>query len=130
MIAFFLFLSRCLQSYVVFIHVIIYYVMFLTNKRILNLESCYSNSTDSGGTMLESMVSRSNFGILNWDSLTRLPGNANPSSPDVSLTPASLITSTNWQTKMELGSYHLPILISFQMDVTINPIQDRSSIHL
>ena len=35
----FLFLSRCLKSYVVFIHVIIYYVMFLANKRIFNLES-------------------------------------------------------------------------------------------
>ena len=36
-----LFLSRCLQSYVVFIHVIIYYVMFLTNKHILNLDETY-----------------------------------------------------------------------------------------
>ena len=59
----------------------------------------YSSSTDSRGTMLESMVSGSNFGILNCDSPTRLPGNANPSSPDVSLASASLITSTNWQTK-------------------------------
>ena len=31
----------------------------------------YSSSTDSRGTMLESMVSGSNFGILNWDSPTR-----------------------------------------------------------
>ena len=31
-------------------------------------------------TMLESMVSGSNFGILNCDSPTRLPGNANSSS--------------------------------------------------
>ena len=45
--------------------------------------SYYSSSTDSRGTMLESMVSGSNFGILKWDSPTRLPGNANPSSPDV-----------------------------------------------
>ena len=72
--------------------------------------SLYSSSTDSRGTMLESMVSGSNFGILNWDSPTRLPGNANPSSPDVSLASASLITSTNWQTKANLGSDHLPIL--------------------
>ena len=40
-------------------------------------------TTDSRGTMLKSLVSGSNFGILNWDSPTRLPGNANPSSPDV-----------------------------------------------
>ena len=43
---------------------------------------------------------------------------------------ASVITSTNWQTKMNLGSEHLPIVISLQMDVTINPIQHRSSINL
>ena len=61
--------------------------------------SWYSSSTDTRGTMLESMVSGSNFGILNWDSPTRLPGNANPGYPDVSLASASLITSTKWQTK-------------------------------
>ena len=92
--------------------------------------SWYSSSTDTRGTMLENMVSGSNFGILNWDSPTRLPGNANPSSPDVSLASASLITSTNWQTKTNLGSDHLPILISLQMDVTITPIQHRTSINL
>ena len=92
--------------------------------------SWYSSSTDSGDTMLESMVSGSNFGILNWDSPTRLPGNSNPSSPDVSFASSSLITSTNWQTKTNLGSDHLPILISLQMDVTVNPIQHRSSINL
>ena len=92
--------------------------------------SWYSSSTDSRGTMLESMVSGSNFGILNWDSPTRFPGYDNPSSPDVSLASASLITSTNWQTKTNLGSAHLPILISLQMYVTIYPIQHSSSINL
>ena len=92
--------------------------------------SWYSSSTDTRGTMLESMVSGSNFGILTWDSPTRLPGNTNPSSPDVSLAWASLITSTNWQTTTNLGSDHLPILISLQMDVTITPIQHRTSINL
>ena len=57
----------------------------------------YSSSTDTRGTLLENMISASNFGILNWDSPTRLPGNANPYSPDVSLASASLITSANWQ---------------------------------
>ena len=37
---------------------------------------CYcSSSADSRGTMLESIVYGSNFGILNWNSPTRLPGN-------------------------------------------------------
>ena len=70
-----------------------------------------------------------NLGILNLDLPTRLPGNDKPSSPDVSLASASLITSTNWQTKMNVGSDHLLMLISLQMDVTINPIH-RSSINL
>ena len=57
----------------------------------------YSSSTDTRGTLLENMISCSNFGILNWDSPTRLPCNANLSSPDVSLASASLFTSANWQ---------------------------------
>ena len=87
----------------------------------------YLSSTDTRDTLLENVVSGSNFGIINWDSPTRLPGTANPSSPDVSLASASLITSTNWQTKTNLGSDHLPILISLQMDLTINPIPHRTS---
>ena len=81
-------------------------------------------------TLLENMISGSNFGILNWDLPTRLPGNANPSSTDVSLASASLITYTNWQTKTNIGSDHLPILISLQMDFTINPIPHRTSFNL
>ena len=69
--------------------------------------------------------------VLNWGDNSRLlPGNANPNSPDVSLASASFITSTNWQTKTNLVSDHLPILISLQMDVTITPIQHRTSINL
>ena len=52
------------------------------------------------------------------------------SSADVTLALSSLITSTNWQTKTNLGSAHLQIIISLKMDVTINPIQHRSSINL
>ena len=44
------------------------------------------------------------------------------STPDVSLASASLITSNNWQTKTNLDSDHLPILISL--------IQHRTSINL
>ena len=90
----------------------------------------YLSSTDTRGTQLENMITGSNFGILNWDSPTRLPGNANLSSPDVSLASASLITYTNWQTKTKLGSDHLPILISVQMDLNINPIPHRTSFNL
>ena len=54
----------------------------------------------------------------------------NTASPDVSLASASLLTSANWQTKTNLGSDHLPILISLQMDHTINPIPHRTSFNL
>ena len=111
------------------------HLMMTTDTQILgdfnaHHSAWYSSSTDTRGTLLENVVSGSNFGILNWDSPTRLPGNANPSSPDVSLASASLITSTNWQTKTNLGSDHLPILISLQMDYTINPIPHRISFNL
>ena len=68
------------------------------------------------------------LGVLNWESPTRLPGNSNPPSPDDLFASASLITSTNWQTN--LGSDHLPILISLQMDHTINPIPHRINFNL
>ena len=90
----------------------------------------YSSSTDTRGTLLENMISDSNFGILNWNSPTRVPGNANPSYTDVSLASASLITSSNWQTKTNLCSDHLPILISLQMDFPIKPIPHRTSFNL
>ena len=74
--------------------------------------------------------SGSKFGILNWDLPTKLPGNVNASSPDVSLASASFITSTNWQTKTNQGSDHLSILISLQMDHTINSIPHCTSFNL
>ena len=54
--------------------------------------------------MLESMVSGSNFSVLNWDSPTRFPGNANPSFPDVSLASASLAAGHN----SKMGLYEVP----------------------
>ena len=87
----------------------------------------YLGSTDTRGTLFENMISGSNFSILNWDLPTSVPCNANQSSSDVSLASTSLITTTNWQTKTNLGSDHLPILISLQMDFTINPIPHRTS---
>ena len=90
----------------------------------------YSSSTYTRGTLVENMMYGFNFSILNWDSPTRLPGNANSSSPDVVLAAASLIASSNRQTKTNLGSDHLPILISLQMDFTINHIHHRTIFNL
>ena len=43
--------------------------------------SWYSSSTDTRGTMLESMVSGSNLGILNWDSKNKIAGQCQPKFP-------------------------------------------------
>ena len=50
--------------------------------------SWYSRSTDTRGRKMSDSINGSDNGILNWDSPTRVPPNAEPSSPDVSLTSA------------------------------------------
>ena len=55
--------------------------------------SWYSRSTDTRGRKMADSINGSDYGILNWDSPTRIPPNAEQSSPDVSLASASLITS-------------------------------------
>ena len=45
----------------------------------------HSGTTDTRGNQLADSVIISRFAVLNTDSPTRLPGNADPSSPDVSL---------------------------------------------
>ena len=68
---------------------------------------------------------RLNQWISPWYSLlghpTRVPPNTEPSSPDVSLASASLITSCSWQTLSTLSSDHLSILIRLQMKKTPKP---------
>ena len=60
----------------------------------------------------------------------RVPPNAEPSSPDVSLASTSLITSFSWQTLSMLSSDHLPILIRLQMKTTTTSGLHRSSVNL
>ena len=66
------------------------------------------------------LINGSDNGILNWDSPTSAPSNAEPSSPDVSFASASLITSWSWQTLSTLSSDYLPILIRLQMKTPSN----------
>ena len=83
----------------------------------------------SRGNQLADSVSISSFAVLNTDSPTRLPGNADPSSPDVSLASASLITSSEWQTYTTMSSDHLPILIGLQTTATSSPARHRTYIN-
>ena len=75
-------------------------------------------------------INGSDYGILNWDSPTRVPPNAEPSSPDVSLASISLITSCSWQTLSTLSSDNLPILIRLQMKTTSTPGLRRTYVNL
>ena len=80
--------------------------------------SWYSGSTDTRGRKMADSINGSDHGILNWDTPTRVPHNTEPSSPDVSLASASLITSCSSQTLSTLSSDHLQILIRLQMKTT------------
>ena len=90
----------------------------------------HSGTTDTRGNQLADSVSTSSFAVLNTDSPTRLPGSANPSSPDVSLASTSLITSSEWQTHTTMSSDHLPILIGLQTTATSSPARHRTYINL
>ena len=92
--------------------------------------SWYSRSTDTRGRKMADSINGSDYGILNWDSPTRVPPNAEPSSPDVSLASASLITSCSWQTLSTLSSDHLPILIRLQMKTPSNSGLRRTYVSL
>ena len=79
---------------------------------------------------MANLINGSDHGILNWDSSTRVPPNAEPSSPVVSLASASLITSCSWQTLSTLSSDHLPFLIRLQMKMPSNTGLRRTCVML
>ena len=90
----------------------------------------HSGTTDTRGNQLAGSISISSMAVLNTDSPTRLPGNADPSSPYVSLASASLITSSEWQPHTTMSSDHLPILIRFHTTATSSPARHRTYINL
>ena len=82
---------------------------------------------DTRGNQLADSVSISSFAVLNTDSSTRLPGNADHISPNVS---ASLITSSDWQTHTTMSSDDLPIHIGLQTTAASSPARHRTYINL
>ena len=90
----------------------------------------HSGTPDSRGNQLADSVIISSFAVLNTDSPTRLPGNAVPSSPGVSLASASLITSSEWQTHTTMSSDHLPTIIGLQTTATSSPARHGTYINL
>ena len=90
----------------------------------------HSGTTDTRDNQLADSVNISSFTVLNTDTPTMLPGEANPSSPDVSAASASLITLSEWQTHTTMSSDHLPILMGFQTTATSCPTRHGSYINL
>ena len=79
---------------------------------------------------MDDSINGSDYGILNWDSPTRVPPDAEPSSPDILLTSTSIIASSSWKTLSTLISDHLPILIWLQMMTTTTPGLRRTYVNL
>ena len=90
----------------------------------------HSGTTDSRSNKLADSVSISSLAVLNTDSPTKLPGNADPRSPDASFASSSLITSSELQTHTAMSSDHLPILIGLQATATSSSARHRTYINL
>ena len=95
-----------------------------------NHPSWYSRSTDTIRRKMADLINGSDYGILNWGSPTRVPLNAEPSPPNISLASASLFTSCSWQTLLTLSSDHLTILIRLQMRTPSKPGLRRAYVNL
>ena len=91
----------------------------------------HSGITDTRCNQLADSINIFSFAALNTDSPTRLPENADPCSPDVSLASVSLITSSEWQIHTTLSSDHLPILIGLQTTATLSlsPAQNLTALY-
>ena len=72
---------------------------------------------DARGASFADEIGDSNFAPLNNDVPTRVPTNGQSSSPDFSLASLALLPYTNWEVKTELGSDHLPILITMETEI-------------
>ena len=93
-------------------------------------QSWYSGSIDTRGIKMSDSINGSDHGIFDWDIRTRVPPNAKPSPPGVSIASASLITLCSWQTLPMLSSDQLPILIRLQMKAIPKPGLRQTHINL
>jgi hypothetical protein len=65
---------------------------------------------------LLSDIEDSTLCVLNSDTLTRLPSNGSPNSPDLTLISADLAPKAEWRTHVKLNSDNLPISINLPKD--------------
>ena len=77
----------------------------------------HSVTTDTRSNQLADTISISSFAVLNTDPPTRLPGNDDPSSPDVSLASASLITSSKMANTIDVCIWRMFVFVSVVVTV-------------
>ena len=70
-----------------------------------------SSINDERGHAIADEISNSEFCVINENLPTRVSSNGQPTSPEVSIVSASLLTSCTWTTYTELSSDHLPRVI-------------------
>ena len=86
----------------------------------------HSSIQDARGADLADEIGSSNFGTLNTEHHTRLPtSNGQATSPDVTLASLSILPYASWQAHTNLGSDHLPLIISLDTDMTHQPSEDK-----
>ena len=81
-------------------------------------------TTDTRGNQLADSFNISSFAVLCTDSLTRLPGNADPSSPDVSLASHHLVRMANTRDHKLRPSPH-PYRITVNCHIISCPAQNQ-----
>ena len=75
---------------------------------------------------MDDSINGSDYGILNWDTPTRVPQNTEQSLPDVSLESTSLNISCSWQTRLvtrETRRKSLEIAQTFTADLVMREIK-------
>ena len=88
--------------------------------------SWHSRMHDTRGDDIDEAIDNSDFAVLNEATQTRVPFAANhqPSSPDITVVSAHLLTAFTWTALTTLHSDHLPICLSFT-DLTNNSPNER-----
>ena len=91
--------------------------------------SWYSATNDdraeARGTALGAELADSDFGVLNEDTPTRAPKNGPTSSPDISIVSGHLLLDLSWETRTQLNSDHLPIVIEIATNQYSPPVRKR-----
>ena len=110
------------------------YLTSLSNSIITGDINAHSNLwhspiTDHRGTHIQDILNNSDHIVLNTNTPTRVPNNAQqqPTSPDITSISSSHYLHTTWQTTTALSSDHLPIVTTIDTKTKFHNTQNRLS---